>query len=865
MAAADGLPPGLKFDPKDDELVARFLLARIQGKPLPLHSVILDADPLCAPPWRLLADRGRGDEAFFFADARAKNGKGSRQKRTVEGGGYWQGQRMCVDGEKLVVPDGGGGMEIAWRKYVLSYFADGEKGSSGWVMHEYAITAPADLASSPMRLYRIRFSGHGKKRKREPESQSSHHDDGRARCAPQIAVAETALLEHCAPPPQPAAVVNSVSDGTDQGFYSDFPPPAPVVHHTNETDVTGQYSSLVFSDQPGSIDENELQSFVPEFAAHNLFVSLPEGNREAEADVGGGASPAQSVSQSPENKNHSSSSLTEAPVFADVGGPESMDDLSCSGVVDDSSVVFANLPGLNHDAELKLLLEYAARDPLDSSAEGGHEAEAGGRAAPAPSWVSSLDNQNDEAPMFFEFPESMDDMVGCFDFAAMDDQSCTSAMSETALTEELVLPPPAMVDHHDDYASDIADQGCSGAVPLPSAVVDLPNDTDGAGQSCSVVVDDSSMVFANIPRSIHEDELKLLLEYAARNPLDSPAEDGHEAEAGADGGRAAPVPSWASSLDNQNDEAPMFFEFPESMDDMVGCFDYSAMDDQSCTSAVAETALIEELVLPPPAMVNHHDDSVSDIADQGCSDQLLLEYAARNPMDSPAKGGHEAEVDASGGAGSMMSSPDKQKEHSSSGVMDVEATGFEFDPKDDELVARFLLARIQGKPLPLHGVILDADPLSAPPWRLLVDHGRGDDAFFFADARAKNGKGSRQKRTVEGGGYWQGQRMCVDGERLLVFDGGGVEVTWRKYVLSYFAGGEKGSTGWVMHEYAITAPADLASSPMRLYRIRFSGHGKKRKREPESQSGHHDDGRARCAPQIAMAETALLEDSAPPP
>uniref|UniRef100_A0A0E0E8T0 Uncharacterized protein n=1 Tax=Oryza meridionalis TaxID=40149 RepID=A0A0E0E8T0_9ORYZ len=327
-----------------------------------------------------------------------------------------------------------------------------------------------------------------------------------------------------------------------------------------------------------------------------------------------------------------------------------MDDQSCSGVV------FANLP------ELIVL-------------------------PPAP----SLDNQNDEAPVFFEFPESMDDIVGCFDFAAMDDPSCTSAISE-----EPFLPPAAMVNHDDGYASDNADQGCSGAVPLPSAVVDLPNETDGADQSCSGVVDDSSMVFANI------------------HPLDSPAEGGHEAEAGAGGGRAAPAPSWVSSLDNQNDEAPMFFELPESLDDMVACFDFAAMDGQSCTSAVSETALIEELVLPPAAMVNHHDDSVSDIADHGCSgavpppnlavvdlpndsdgaDQsysgvvddslpgyyeaepkLPLEYAARNPVDSPAKGDHdhEADVDASGGVGSMMSSPDKQKEHSSLGVMDVEA------------------------------------------------------------------------------------------------------------------------------------------------------------------------------------------------
>jgi hypothetical protein len=187
-----GFPPGFLFALEDGDIVAHYLLPRVLGQPLPIDGLILDDDPLSAPPWELLERNGCKDDAFFFALGQAKSSKGSRQKRTCVGGGFWNGERMCIDGEKLRVPGlCGAGAEVAWRKRSLSFQEGGEKGSTGWVMHEYAITAPDHLAVLQLRLCRIRFSGHGKKRKRGDAADSAA--DEAAPAAARRRVAEDAL------------------------------------------------------------------------------------------------------------------------------------------------------------------------------------------------------------------------------------------------------------------------------------------------------------------------------------------------------------------------------------------------------------------------------------------------------------------------------------------------------------------------------------------------------------------------------------------------------------------------------------------------------------------------------------------------
>ncbi|KAL6614693.1 hypothetical protein ACP70R_036963 [Stipagrostis hirtigluma subsp. patula] len=195
-----GIPPGFGFVPDDEVIISHYLLPRIQGHRLPANGQILEGEPLSAPPWLLLEKHERKGDAFFFATGLAKNRKGSRQNRRCVGGGTWKGERKVYpQDQKMLVPgDGGDGIEVAWQKYALSFREDGVKGSTGWVMHEYYITAPPELAESPMRVYRIRDSGHGKnskKRKRgAQESDGCNEDEAKRHAATRPAVAETALF-----------------------------------------------------------------------------------------------------------------------------------------------------------------------------------------------------------------------------------------------------------------------------------------------------------------------------------------------------------------------------------------------------------------------------------------------------------------------------------------------------------------------------------------------------------------------------------------------------------------------------------------------------------------------------------------------
>ncbi|MBA0632464.1 hypothetical protein Godav_001194 [Gossypium davidsonii] len=139
------LPPGFRFHPTDEELVAYYLDRKISGRTIELE-IIPEVDLYKCEPWDL-PDKSflpsKDMEWYFYSPRDKKYPNGSRTNRATRGG-YWKatGKDRAVQTSKAVV-----GM----KKTLVYYRGRAPHGiRTNWVMHEYRLlhsASPTALSS----------------------------------------------------------------------------------------------------------------------------------------------------------------------------------------------------------------------------------------------------------------------------------------------------------------------------------------------------------------------------------------------------------------------------------------------------------------------------------------------------------------------------------------------------------------------------------------------------------------------------------------------------------------------------------------------------------------------------------------------
>ncbi|PKA57102.1 NAC domain-containing protein 48 [Apostasia shenzhenica] len=147
MSAGDlQLPPGFRFHPTDDELVAHYLCRKCAGLPV-AAPIIAELDLYRFDPWQLPAMALYGEkEWYFFSPRDRKYPNGSRPNRAARSG-YWK----ATGADKPL----GSPAPVAIKKALVFYSGRAPRGEkTNWIMHEYRL-AGVDRSASRKNSLRL--------------------------------------------------------------------------------------------------------------------------------------------------------------------------------------------------------------------------------------------------------------------------------------------------------------------------------------------------------------------------------------------------------------------------------------------------------------------------------------------------------------------------------------------------------------------------------------------------------------------------------------------------------------------------------------------------------------------------------------
>ncbi|CAN6282216.1 unnamed protein product [Urochloa humidicola] len=128
----EGLPPGFRFHPTDEELVTYYLTRKVSDFAFATRA-IADVDLNKCEPWDLPSKASMGEkEWYFFSKRDRKYPTGIRTNRATDSG-YWK----TTGKDKEIFHCG---MLVGMKKTLVFYRGRAPKGEkTSWVMHEYRL------------------------------------------------------------------------------------------------------------------------------------------------------------------------------------------------------------------------------------------------------------------------------------------------------------------------------------------------------------------------------------------------------------------------------------------------------------------------------------------------------------------------------------------------------------------------------------------------------------------------------------------------------------------------------------------------------------------------------------------------------
>ncbi|GJN24039.1 hypothetical protein PR202_gb11748 [Eleusine coracana subsp. coracana] len=128
----EGLPPGFRFHPTDEELVTYYLTRKVSDFAFTTRA-IADVDLNKCEPWDLPSKASMGEKEWYFFSMRdRKYPTGIRTNRATDSG-YWK----TTGKDKEIFQCG---MLVGMKKTLVFYRGRAPKGEkTSWVMHEYRL------------------------------------------------------------------------------------------------------------------------------------------------------------------------------------------------------------------------------------------------------------------------------------------------------------------------------------------------------------------------------------------------------------------------------------------------------------------------------------------------------------------------------------------------------------------------------------------------------------------------------------------------------------------------------------------------------------------------------------------------------